>query len=102
MKLSLSRKANPTRGAKFSFSSSRAARGLPILPEKVELLGLKIEDGAAIIHDGGWKVQRVANAEVQCQPVAGLEVVLKEELGNLRARLQKLLLDVDREVLHLP
>src|SRR5262245_37511615 len=45
------------------FELSRGS-GLPILSQKVELLGLKIEDGGAIIYDRGWEVQRVANAEV--------------------------------------
>src|SRR5688572_28930813 len=43
----------------------------------------------------------MSDANVQGQPVCRLEVVLYEKLQNFGARLENLLLDIDRKVLNL-
>src|SRR5438445_806688 len=69
--------------------------------EIVELLRLQIEDGRLIVHLGGREIQRVAHARRQRPAMGDLPVVLDEVLLKVRAVLDLLLLQIDRERLHL-
>ena len=69
---------------------------------KIQNLRLQIEDGPLIVLLRRWEVQRVAGADVQREPRRDLPVVADEELGDVRARLNHLFLNVDGERVHLP
>jgi len=49
----------------------------------------------------GWEVERVAGADREREPRRDHPVVADKELGNMRARLNHLFLDVDGERVHL-
>ncbi len=76
--------------------------GKTVLPEVIQLLRLQIENGPLVINNGGWEIQRVANAAIQSQPPRCLEIVLKEEFPDFGTRFQCLSLHVNAEILHLP
>lgn len=73
-----------------------------VLAEEVELLGAEIEDGAAIVADGGGEVEGVANAEVEGESRGEADVVLEEEFGDAGTGLERFFLEVDLELLDLP
>ena len=91
----------PRRGPKLSLCSWRAARGWPSRPEIFELLRLQVEDGDLIVLFGRREVQRVAHAGVDRDAVRQPPVVLDEVLLEVRAVPDLVLLQVDRELLHL-
>lgn len=65
--------------------------------ELVELLGIQVEDGAAVMEDGGGEVEGVADAEVEGEPGRGAPIVLEEEFGDAGAGLDGFRLGVDGE-----
>ena len=85
-------------GSKVRLLQIAAAAREAVLPEEVELLGLKVEDGAAIVGDGGREVEGVANTEVQREPLRGPPSRPEERTRRSVARgSRNFRLDVDGE-----
>ena len=74
---------------------------LAVATEELELLRLEIEDGRLVVLFGGREVQRVADAGIDRQAIGQPPVVLDEVLLEVGAIADLLLLEVDRELLHL-
>ena len=83
-------------GDVFLFEISGGGRG-SVGAELVEFLGGEIEDGSAVVDDGGGEIQGVAGAEVDGEPVGEAPIVLDEEFGDTGAGLDDGGLDVDAE-----
>ncbi len=69
---------------------------------KLQNLCLEIEDRPLIALLRRREIQSVTHADVDREPWRNLPVVADEKLGNMRARLNHSLLDVDGECVHLP
>src|SRR4029077_21223818 len=65
-------------------------------------LCVQVEDGSLIILLRGRKVKRIAAPDVQREPSRNSPVIADEELGNMGARLNDLLLNIDGECVPLP
>ena len=78
-----------------SCSSSAAAPGS--VARILELLRLQVEDGGLAVDLGRRKIQRVAQAGIEREPIGDLPVVLDEVLLEVRALLNLRLLQIDRE-----
>src|SRR5262245_6182784 len=70
----------------------------PVLPKVLELLRLKIEDRPLVVGLRRREVQRVAQPGVDGEARRHLEIVLREEFEDTGARVNDVLLQVDREV----
>ena len=70
-------------------------------PRVLELLRLQVEDRRLAVDLGRRKIQRVAQAGIDGEPVRDLPVVLDEVLLEARALLNLRLLQIDRERLDL-
>jgi hypothetical protein len=74
---------------------------IPVAPEVVQLSRLQIEYGCLIVRLGGGKIQRVSEPGVDGDPVRQAPVILNEVLLEVRAVADRVLLEVDGELLHL-
>ena len=99
--MSVTRPTMPRRGPKLSLCSCRAARGWPSWPEILELLGLQIEDGGLIVLLRSTGSSACSAAGVDGDAIRQPPVVLNEVLLEVGAIPDLVLLQVDRELLHL-
>src|ERR1700694_2292981 len=74
---------------------------MAVLAQVLELLSLQIEHGGLIVFLGRWKIERIAQAGRNRQPIGDFPVVLDEILLKPRAGANLLPLYVDREGLDL-
>ena len=68
---------------------------------EVEDLRVQVENRPLVVLFGGREIERISDAEIQRQPWRELPIIPRESLGNVRARLDHVLLNVDREGVHL-
>src|SRR6266852_4381317 len=68
---------------------------------KVEDLCVQIENGAVVVYFRRGKVQGIPRAQIQGQPLGDSPFIANEELGNMGALQQSLVLNIDAESIHL-
>ena len=68
---------------------------------EIQHLRLQVEDSPLIVDLGRRKVERVARPEAEREPIRNLPVIYEEKLRDVGTLLQQLLLNVDRERIHI-
>ena len=69
---------------------------------EVQHLRSEIEDCTLITNFGRWEIQRVSGPGVQRETRREFPIISQKKLCNMSAFLNDMILDVDREGIHLP